>query len=107
MGIKWADLTDTVRLARFGDEVCIADLREIAANWHDGQSSAMYKFASSGAVTDALAWEAWRCAEQAQSSGTDEDAPESGYPEYLMLQTIAEYAESAGHDERGPTHREG
>lgn len=76
----------TVALPGLGDEVYIADLRDVASHWHGGQWSALYAFASSGTIVAGLAREANECAEHAQSSPDDG----ADFPDDVMLRAIAE-----------------
>jgi hypothetical protein len=46
-------------------ETHIGDLRRVAADWHGGQSTPLYAFASSGAVVEGVAEEIEACLETA------------------------------------------
>lgn len=65
------------------DELLLA--REVAADWHGGQFTALYAYSSSGSVTLGLSREAERAAELATEYGEDLDA--------VVLTALAAYAE--------------
>ena len=74
------------------DTFHIGDLRRIASFWHEGQFSALYKFASSGMVTAGLAAEAERAAKIADGMDADQNNLEDDEdPVYqaAALRTIA------------------
>jgi hypothetical protein len=98
--INGDDSPEYYKLHLFGDEVHRADLREVASEWHGGQWSALYAFASSGAIARGLAWE---CEKAAKLAGEAESAEGYQYNEEraddsLLLMTIADIARTHGDD---------
>lgn len=98
--IAWADDgPEYLKLDTFGDDVHCAELRQLAYDWHGGQWSPLYAFASSGAITEGLASEADRCASQAETLEAADDyepSEDRSFPDSLMLRTIATLARQAG-----------
>jgi hypothetical protein len=61
--VNEATETEYVR-SPMGEDYHRGELQHVAREWHGGQFSALYAFASSGTVVDGLGSEARRCAEQ-------------------------------------------
>lgn len=80
--LRRIDPADIVRTSL--DEYYAADLMRLAADWHGGQSSALYAFTSTGSVIPGLGAEARRCAEYPQARTLRD-----GQDEQDMLHAIA------------------
>lgn len=61
----FAEPSETIRFAsKCGDEAYVLDAILTASLWHGGQWSALYAFASTGAVVDGLGAEAEACVKE-------------------------------------------
>jgi hypothetical protein len=95
------DSPEYYKLHRFGDEVHRADLRDVASEWHGGQWSALYAFASSGAIVRGLACECDTAAQFASiNEAADDHQPneQRAFDDSLLLLTLADIARTHGDD---------